>query len=84
MRYQQKQREEMERKRNEFISSRGGIPGFDLNESNKIQIGNGKVSFSQGYVCSPLCGWYPYQQITSPFPLNISLERYTVHHYFVC
>lgn len=45
MRYQQKQREEMERKRNEYIGSRGGrIPALELNsESNKIQIGNGKV-----------------------------------------
>lgn len=45
MRYQQKQREEMERKRNEYIGSRGGrIPALELNnESNKIQIGNGKA-----------------------------------------
>lgn len=45
MRYQQKQREEMERKRNEYIGSKGGrIPALELNsDSNKIQIGNGKV-----------------------------------------
>lgn len=45
MRYQQKQREEMERKRSEYIGSRGGrIPALELNsESNKIQIGNGKA-----------------------------------------
>lgn len=35
----------MERKRNEYIGSRGGrIPALELNsESNKIQIGNGKA-----------------------------------------
>lgn len=43
MRYQQKQREEMERKRNEY--TRATVPGLDLNESNKILIGNGKVIF---------------------------------------
>lgn len=45
MRYQQKQREEMERKRSEYIGTRGGrIPALELNsESNKIQIGNGKA-----------------------------------------
>lgn len=43
MRYQQKQREEMERKRNEFMGSRGALTGFDLNESNRIHIGKGKV-----------------------------------------
>lgn len=49
MRYQQKQREEMERKRNEFIGSRGGLSGFDLSESNRIQIGNGKVGWLHAY-----------------------------------
>lgn len=43
MRYQQKQKEEMERKRNEMIGSRTAVPVLDLNENNRIQIGNGKV-----------------------------------------
>lgn len=45
MRYQQKQRDEMERKRNEYVGSRSTrIPGLELNnDSNKIHIGNGKV-----------------------------------------
>lgn len=44
MRYQQKQKEEMDRKRNELIGSRTTVPMLDLNENNKIQIGNGKVT----------------------------------------
>ncbi|XP_031617765.1 ankyrin repeat-containing protein kinase A isoform X2 [Contarinia nasturtii] len=44
IRYQQKQREEMERKRNEFIGSRPAVSPLDLNDNNnKIHIGNGKV-----------------------------------------
>lgn len=52
MRYQQKQREEMERKRNEY--TRATVPGHDLNESNKIQIGNGKVIFAYLILSHPL------------------------------
>ncbi|XP_055322298.1 uncharacterized protein LOC129578157 isoform X2 [Sitodiplosis mosellana] len=43
IRYQQKQKEEMERKRNEFIGSRPPVTPLDLSDNNKIQIGNGKV-----------------------------------------
>lgn len=43
IRYQQKQKEEMDRKRNEFISSRAAISPLDFNENNRIHIGNGKV-----------------------------------------
>lgn len=42
MRYQQKQKEEMDRKRNE-LGSRAASSPFDLNDNNRIQIGNGKV-----------------------------------------
>lgn len=53
MRYQQKQREEMERKRNEYVGPRGSrIPSLELNsDSSKIHIGNGKV-------CTPLLYHY--------------------------
>lgn len=44
IRYQQKQKEEMDRKRNEFISSRAAISPLDFNENNRIHIGNGKVN----------------------------------------
>lgn len=35
----------MDRKRNEFISSRTAISPLDFNENNRIHIGNGKVTF---------------------------------------
>lgn len=35
----------MDRKRNEFISSRAAISPLDFNENNRIHIGNGKVTF---------------------------------------
>lgn len=49
IRYQQKQKEEMERKRNEFIGTRPPVTPLDLNDNNKIQIGNGKVIFSPSF-----------------------------------
>lgn len=44
MRYQQKQKEEMDRKRNE-LGSRAASSPFELNDNHRIQIGNGKVIF---------------------------------------
>lgn len=42
VRYQQKQREEIERKRSE-LAGLSATSAIDLNENNKIHIGNGKV-----------------------------------------
>lgn len=42
MRYQQKQKEEIERKRSEMAPRTTPLT-LDLNENNKIHIGNGKV-----------------------------------------
>lgn len=46
MRYQQKQKQELEQKRNELLGSRGLAPLDSPTENGKIQIGNGKVSES--------------------------------------
>lgn len=43
MRYQQKQKQELQQKRNEMTGGRT-LAALDSNDNSKIQIGNGKVS----------------------------------------
>lgn len=44
MRYQQKQKQELDQKRTELLGSRGLTPLDSPTDNGKILIGNGKVS----------------------------------------
>lgn len=75
MRYQQKQKVELEQKRNELIAGRGGggLSAIDPNENGRALpalIGNGKVSakcivFNAG-LTKTICGKFYYKIGFSP------------------
>lgn len=69
MRYQQKQKQELEQKRNELLGSRGLAPLDSPTDNGRIHIGNGKVSKS-------LSGFfYIYETPWISIPLNFQVRQ---------